>query len=525
MLVFSAGCAGSQSRRSAGFQLATPVLVSNAECSVSQTANVGQISPQPLAATDVISKTPETFSSPQEANQVSTVQSPDTSKTVDQASFSTETSRQSGNGFVLDLPSALQMACGQNPTVNYARERIAEASAQHARAESLWLPTIRAGVNWNKHEGSIQDVAGTVFNTSRGSYYTGLGANAVGAGSPGVPGVAMNFHLADAIYQPKATEHVAASRQYAATAAEQDVMLQTALGYTELLRAHQELAIAIDIRQKAEDLAKLTKDYADSGQGLAADHDRALAELAVRKNDVLRATESTKTGSARLAQLLHLDPTVELTPAEATMTPLSLIDETGSLQETVASGLSHRPEVCEHRQLVAEACERLSREKNAPLLPSVLLGLSYGGLGGGQGDNFRQPSDRLDADAIAYWEVRNLGFGERAARAEARSRVFQAKWREVATLDRIAREIVEAHAQVASRRGQLPIAESGVSAATSSFERNSERIRNAQGLPLETLQSLQALSQARREYLRVVSDYNSAQFTMQRALGWATSHE
>ncbi|HLQ44047.1 MAG TPA: TolC family protein, partial [Planctomycetaceae bacterium] len=119
-----------------------------------------------------------------------------------------------------------------------------------------------------------------------------------------------------------------------------------------------------------------------------------------------------------------------------------------------------------------------------------------------------------------YWELRNLGFGESAARAEAHSRVHQAKWREVATLDRIAREVVEANAQVRSRQQQLSVAEEGVQAAMSSFEKNSERILNAQGLPLETLQSLQALAQARREYLRAVSDYNIAQFQLQRAIGW-----
>jgi len=67
----------------------------------------------------------------------------------------------------------------------------------------------------------------------------------------------------------------------------------------------------------------------------------------------------------------------------------------------VATGLSHRAEICEQRQLVAEACARLKREKHAPLLPSVLLGVSYGGFSGGLGNNFKAPADRPDADAIA----------------------------------------------------------------------------------------------------------------------------
>ncbi len=426
-------------------------------------------------------------------------------------------------GYSIDLASAMQLAAGQNPNVMFARERINEAYAQHARAEALWLPSIRAGANWNKHEGRIQDVAGTVFNTSRGSYFGGLGANAVGAGSPTIPGILASFHLTDAIHQPTITEHAAASRQYFASASEQEVMLQAAKAYLELLRANQELAIARDIEQLALKLADLTKAYAETGQGLSADHDRARTELAVRKNETVRAEEGVQVASARLAELLHIDPSVELLPTESTVVPLSLTSMGGSLQELVATGLSHRPEICEQRQLVAEACARLKREKQAPLLPSVLLGLSYGGLGGGLADNFKSPADRLDVDAIAFWEVRNLGLGEKAARDEANSRVNQARWREIATLDRIAREVVEAHAQVTARQRQLTVAEEGVEAASSSFERNSERIRNAQGLPLETLQSLQSLAQARREYLRAINDYNVAQFQLQRALGWSNS--
>jgi hypothetical protein len=64
------------------------------------------------------------------------------------------------------------------------------------------------------------------------------------------------------------------------------------------------------------------------------------------------------------------------------------------------------------------------------------------------------------------------------------------------------------------------IAEQAVQRATNSFKRNWLRVRDLEGLPIETLQSIQALDQARREYLRALVDYNTAQFRLQRALGW-----
>jgi multidrug efflux pump subunit AcrB len=77
-------------------------------------------------------------------------------------------------------------------------------------------------------------------------------------------------------------------------------------------------------------------------------------------------------------------------------------------------------------------------------------------------------------------------------------------------LERVAREIVESHAQVQARRKQITTAQRGIEAAQASYERNLARIENTQGLPLEALQSIQALTQARRDYLRAVSDFNAS---------------
>jgi outer membrane protein TolC len=87
-------------------------------------------------------------------------------------------------------------------------------------------------------------------------------------------------------------------------------------------------------------------------------------------------------------------------------------------------------------------------------------------------------------------------------------------------MDQVAREVVEAYSQVQSRKGQMATARMGIEAAVASQQQNIDRIEQAKGLPIEALQSLQALAQARREYLRTVIDYNVAQFTLYRALGW-----
>lgn len=427
--------------------------------------------------------------------------------------------REASGAMPIDLASALAMTDGQNPQVALARERILEAEAQLSRARAMWLPSIRGGVNYNKHEGRIQSVEGQIINTSRNALYTGLGANAVGAGSPSVPGLVAQFHLTDAIHQPRIAASEICARTFAAQAQANDTLLQTAIAYLDLLRAEQEVAIAREAQENTQRLQKLTAAYAKSGQGLESDDDRARAELALRENDLERGSEGVQVASARLAQLVQLDPSQPLLPQETAVTPLDLIPELTLVQDLVAQGLSNRPEIAESRFLIDEAVYRLRREQCAPLVPSVLLAASYGGMGGGLGGRVQNFGDRFDGDAVAFWELRNFGFGDAAARREADSRVTQARLKEVAALDRVAREIVESHAQVQARRKQIATAQRGIEAAQASYERNLTRIENTQGLPLEALQSIQALTQARRDYLRAVSDFNAAQFQLLHHIG------
>jgi outer membrane protein TolC len=269
----------------------------------------------------------------------------------------------------ITLPAVLAVVDQDNPQVALARERIWEAYAQWDRAEALWLPSLRAGVNYTKHEGRIQDVLGSNVETSRGALYSGLGANAVGAGSPAIPGLYANFHLSDAIFQPRIAGHIAAAREASAQATANDMLLQAALAYLELLRAAQDHAIAGEIYDHAKKLADLTEAYAKSGQGLEADFDRARTEVSLRANDRLRAEEALRTASARLAQLLSLDPTVLLEPQEPTIAPIELVRGEDSLPALVAQGLASRPEVQESQALVCEAVRRLQREQYAPLVP------------------------------------------------------------------------------------------------------------------------------------------------------------
>jgi outer membrane protein TolC len=70
------------------------------------------------------------------------------------------------------------------------------------------------------------------------------------------------------------------------------------------------------------------------------------------------------------------------------------------------------------------------------------------------------------------------------------------------------------------RHQQIEATREAIRAAEQSYQRNLKRIRDGEGLPLEVLQSVQALETAHRAHLQAVVDYNQAQFRLQWAQGW-----
>ena len=529
LTIIATGCAGTRSSRDVAVRRsATDSAVGSSRATASTTSKLApklRFEERPATSAhhdDDGSEHAVTQTSATDRDEpINTVTSPSAELADDAASAGSLTAtEQLPTPYPLNLGDILHLADAQNPNIAFARERINEAYARVDRAETLWLPSLRGGLNYNHHEGAIQSVAGDVFQTDRSAFGGGLGAGMYGAASPTVPGLIAQFHLSDAIFQPKIAAHQAASRQFGAVAARNDVLRDAAVGYLELVRAEQGMMIAKVALDNTQKLTQLTRQYAETGQGLQADHLRMEAELALRRDGVVNQQERIQVASARLAQLLHADPSVQIATNEPVVTALDIMAVESTAATYVVLGLSRRPELSEQKHLVCEAVQRLNREKYAPLIPSVLLGMSYGGMGGGLGNNIVNSNQRWDADAVAYWELRNLGFGDQAARGETASAARQAQMRELAVLDRVAREVVEAHTQVIQRKQRLEIAKNGIISAERSYDLNQQRIANAQGLPIEVLQSIQALANAQSAYLNAVIDYNIAQFELSRATGW-----
>jgi outer membrane protein TolC len=352
--------------------------------------------------------------------------------------------------------------------------------------------------------------------------------SAVGTGTIGIPGVSANFALKDALLGPKIARSAARAQEGDSAAAINDILLRVSQTYLDLLQAETERAIAENTVKHSQRLVGILTQYLKAGQGSEADLNRARVELASRLNQVQQAQSNKEVAEARLRELLNLNQNVRIAPTEVMVIPLQLVPPDIGANELIAAGLGNRPELVRSRNLVEAASYRLLRDKLSPLLPTLILGVSQGGYQGGPGTAMNNTHGRFDLDAIAYWEVRNLGLGEWAAQKLARSQLRLSQLDELAVMDQVAREVYEAYVQITNARPQIATSEKEVQSARLSYKQNMKKVDEAGGIspgPIEALQSIEALDQAQREYLRAVLAYNTAQFRLMWALGWPSNRQ
>src|SRR5262245_54511133 len=131
----------------------------------------------------------------------------------------------------INLPSALQLAGVRPLDIDVAVQRLRAAGAELDRAKVLWLPTVYLGVDYFRHDGQLQDVAGNVFGASKGNVLLGAGPSAW-------------FAVSDAIFAPLVARQGVRAREFAVQSARNDSLLAVAEGYFTVQQAYGELAAA-----------------------------------------------------------------------------------------------------------------------------------------------------------------------------------------------------------------------------------------------------------------------------------------
>ncbi len=412
--------------------------------------------------------------------------------------------------YPLDLSTAMRLGDANSLEVQIARNRYESAVLRENAARAMWLPDLIVGPTYQYHDGQIQRAIGEILDTRRNSLSI--------SGGP-----VLSWDLSETLYARLTAHQITHARSASVGATRNQALLDIAEGYFDLLAAHATIAIAQETLNHAQRLSDVTASFAKREVGLPSDAARAQTELQFRKQQLRLAQERSITSSAALARRLHLDAQIQLVPIETKLVPVEIYPVEADPAAFVELALRNRPEIEEGRWLVGAASCRVEQAGWAPLLPKVQVGYQAGGFGGGYvGDPkgfFNSFDTREDLQATAVWQIRNLGLGDRSRLQGEQLELENAQLQLSRVTDRVVEEVVSSHETVSSRKEQLEIARLSVSSAVDSLHKNVQRISEGAGLPIEALQSLQALDKARIEFLMTLTSYNKAQFRLFTASG------
>ena len=411
-----------------------------------------------------------------------------------------------GRAQPIDLSTALRLAGAQNLDVRLVAEKATLAQAEHTLAREQFFPWMTLGTSYHGHQENIQAVDGPILDAEKSSFDLGAAVKA-------------QIDLGEAYFKTLSTQQLVKAATYASEAQAQDAALAAALGYFDLVRAQADVGVASEAVRISTDYEDQVRRAVDAGIAFAGDAYRIQTELERNRVAYRQALETRRIAAARLAQVLQLDPAVNLLPEENTLAPLKLIAYGDPLDSFVQRALVDRPEL--HMSAAQREAARRSRDaaKFGPLVPTVGAQYSYGGLAGGRGTEIASFNESSDYGVGLWWRVGPGGLFDRGRIAAGESRYRTSDLEDQKLREAIVLEVVESHTRVRSLGDQMTSAQRALQAAQKTLDLSRERKDFGVGIVAETILAEQDLTRTRREYLGMVAEYNKAQFALRRAAG------
>lgn len=407
---------------------------------------------------------------------------------------------------LIDLPTALRLAGAQNLDVQIAQAKLAEARANQDGAAAQFFPWIAPGVSYRQHDGKIQDVAGNIIDVNKQAT---------------APGVAINAQLdiGDALYKSLAARQIAHAAAHGAEAQRQDSVFAAVQNYFELALAQNAVGVAQDAAKISSEYERQINVAVEAGLAFKGDALRVRVQSERDQIAMRQAQEHQRIAAARLAQVLRLDPAVELIAQDAELAPLTLIETNTALHPLVAQALTARPELKQGDSLIAAARDTKNGATYGPLIPTLGAQAFFGSLDGGRDGIADVSGEQQDYFIGASWRIGPGGLFDFTRINSASARLKLASLGTDKLRDETTRQVVEAFTRWQSLADQLQIVKRMLVAAEEGYQLAKQRKEFAVGVVLETIQAELDLTRARLDYLKTVAEFNQAQYALRKASG------
>ena len=406
----------------------------------------------------------------------------------------------------IDLPTALRLAGANNIDLALTREALTQAEALNDAATLGFLPAVSGGVGYYKHNGAIQDVGGNVIDANKQLH-------------TGAAGLTSQVNLGDAIFNKLSASRLQTAAEFSVDAGRNITLFSAAAGYLDLVNA----LVAVKI---AEDAVRISSDYEEQVN-------RAVSIGLANKSDALRvgvqtqsyqialrqAREAVISASAKLANILHVNPTTQFAPADQIVPQITLIPLELKMDALASEALDRRPELKASAASVAAADLQKTQSIYGPLIPSVGAQALYGNISGGHVGAPSNSGGTQDYAVMFNWRVGPGGLLDFSRIDYAESKLEQSRLNDAKLRDVIGRQVVQSYEGVHSAFDQLQLARKNVELAEESLQLSQGRKEFGVASVLEVIQAQKDLVQARTSYAAALTAYAEGQYALAEAVG------
>jgi outer membrane protein TolC len=407
----------------------------------------------------------------------------------------------------IDLATVLALAGEKPNAIRFAREKVAEAEAQTLASTSGLLPSLSLGGDFQRHNGTIQDVSGPFIETTRQAVFLGGTGELVLDVGGGVLAL-----LRDRQRREAASADLESAEQERASSA--------AAAYFTLVGARASVGVARDGLEHALGFLGIASSRERNNVGLPLDTIRAQADVARGRQELIAAEEHARIASIRLATILRLDATVSLAPAERELRPITFVAPETPVEGLIATALESHPDIHAAARRVAAADLEDDAARYGPFIPSLHAGV--GGLNGGlgyDGPTFGKLSDREDYYVGLELRLTGLGLGEIARARASGARLRAEKVRADDVRETVIRLVLEARETVRSRSAAIEVARDELRAAEEARGIARKRLEQGTGIAIDVLAAEEERTRAATHVIDAITGYNAAQYELLSRLG------
>ncbi|MFN4258025.1 MAG: TolC family protein [Gemmataceae bacterium] len=407
----------------------------------------------------------------------------------------------------ISLDTVLRLAEESNPDIALAREQLREACLEREVAAKRWLPDLYLGTAFYRHEGGIQDFRGPLIHSSTGALFNGLELNG-------------RFDIRDIAFHQVNAERKTWQQKGELAKITNERLLDAAETYIDLLAARTGEQVALDLMHDTEKLLERTRKLAATEPAVQVQVHAVQSLLYGQQQRIVFLQDSARSLSAKLVNLLGLDPCIELVPVDTQLVPFELVNVDVPTCDLVARSLAQGPGVREMEGLLHLVHENIERARGpGRFLPIFEVRMAQGGFGAGPGSSMDW-DNRWDMGLQMRWNLTELA-ALKERRRVTQSRLCQLHMAHAELRRKLIIGVQTVQQSILNARQQIDLGEKQIEQAREVYKLSDQRFQNLleDSSALEVANAIRYIGEAQLGYLSAIREYDKNHVRMLLLLG------